>query len=678
MGRPGMAVVGSGVLVCLLFGAAALGAGAATRSGSPAPSQATAARVEGVRALPTRARSLLRHRLPDARRGTVQLATNWSGEVQLSSDTTSVAGSWTVPALVPSTPVRFAATWVGIGGFSGPTLIQTGTAEVTATGEVGYSAWVEVLPTPSWTVTLPTTPGGSSSFVVAPGDTMAASVTESAPDLWQVTISDLTAKWTYRNSFAYSVSADSAEWITERPTLLTTTQHTTVLATLADYGSTTFTHLAVASGGASSAPTHLTPIRMVDTGSVISAPGPVSWASSATGVSFTDSYLTVPERIYGQSADATAAAELEHQFTYEAGDCPGSPTAGRPVVLATDATFPDALASAYLAGVLGTGTLLTAPGSLPPATLAAIRDEGITDVYVVGGPLAVSTAVVTQLTHTPAYSCGGAAPLPATASVHVTRIAGPTAYDTAFDLATWSGTAPGSLDLSGAYGVVNAAGGDGAYNVTAGTASTSAPSGALRTAILATGKGFQDAESASTLAYADHLPVLLTTPSSLSPQALAAFEDLGVRQVLLMGGPDAVSDAVSAALESHGLSVLRVAGADGTQTAIELARCELAPATSDQGVGWKGTGALTVARGDFYSDGLAGAVVAADGPGAGAPEPLVLTASPTSAGSYLLGFLQAAGTAGIGGSKVRGLTILGGPGAVTQTLANTMEVALLG
>lgn len=720
MNRPWrMAALMTGALGCLVWTTAAPVAQAAgstariattpasTPASTPATTPATGAtravRTAGSSALPAAARSLLRHRLPDlerparsstgraagsagtaapvattgAREGTVQLATNWSGEVQLGTGLTSVTGNWTVPSLVASTSLQFAATWIGIGGFSGPTLIQTGTVEGTSTGVVGYGAWVEILPTPSWTVTLTTTPGGTTTFLVSPGDAMHAAIAETGTDRWQITIQDVSGNWTYSHAFSYTVTANSAEWITERPTLFTTTQRSTVLATLADYGSTRFTQLTTSAGGGDAAPSRLTPVRMVDNGNVISAPGPVSSASS-TGESFTDSYLTVPSRIYGQTPDATAATELEHQFTYRSGACPGSSTSGRSVVLATDETYPDALASAYLASYLGTGTLLTTPASLSAATLAAIRDEGITHVYVVGGSLAVSTAVVAQLSSTSADGCGGTSPLPVTTTVQVTRIAGETAYDTAFDIATWIGPIPGSLDLAGAYGGVNGAGGDGAYNVTSGTASTSSPPGPLETAVLAVGNGFQDAESASTLAYADHLPILLTTPSRLSGQALDGIESLHIRQVLVMGGPFAVSDAVVTALEEHGVSVLRIAGADGTQTAIELAQCELGSASGNAGLGWRGTGRLTVARGDFYSDGLAGAVVAADGPGSASPEPLVLTASPTSLGNYLPGFLRSAGTTGIGGTRVRGITILGGPGALSQTMANTMEVSLLG
>ena len=381
-------------------------------------------------------------------------------------------------------------------------------------------------------------------------------------------------------------------------------------------------------------------------------------------------------RIAGPTPDATAAQELEHQFTAAAGECPGTATT-RPVVLATDASYPDALASAPLARALGTGTLLTPPVQLSTVTAAAIRAEGVTRVYVVGGPLAVSTSVVATLRSTPVAACGGG-PGPG-GQILVTRIFGQTEYDTAAQIATSAAAlgGVGAMDLAGAYQGSNATGGDGRDNTTAGTGSSApvAP-GALPTAVVATGKGFQDAESASTLAYAERLPVLLTTPTSLSAQASSAIGALGIRQVVVMGGQLAVSNAVAASIERLGVSVLRVAGSDATGTAVELAQLEEAP--SPTGAGWQGTGGLAVARGNGYSDGLAGAVVAADGPGSGAPEPLVLTETPTTLGAALTAYLLAAGSTGIGGLRVSHLTVLGGTLAVTQTAVDQMATDLTG
>lgn len=615
-----------------------------------------------------------------APRETTYTATlNWSGEEEAGSAITSVSGSWTVPA-VPSSPNQaMVSTWVGIGGLSTTApLIQAGTLSAVKTGGVTYyTAWYEMLPFAPYTVTTTAAVGGSPTFTIRAGDVMDVSITNVTGETWQIVIEDETAGWRYEQQFRYRSTEASAEWISERPADISGDRY--VFYTLPDYGTSRFTNMQVTrSHGTPVSPTTLVAIAMYDTtGVVISAPGPVS---PATGTSFTDHYLKVPSRVFGATADGTAAAELTTAFSSVAGDCPGPSATTRAVVLATDASYADALASSYLASVLGTGTLLTAPTGLTTATLEALRDEGITRVYVVGGTLAVSPAVVGQLKATHAYACGGDSVLADTQTVQVSRIGGATSYDTAAMIAeAVSASGIGSVDVAGAYAGMSPAGGDGLYNTTAGAASTAATStAAMRTAVLATGADFQDAESASTLAYADRLPILLTTPTALSAQAKAALADLGIEQVIVMGGPAAISNAVAGALQADGYSVLRIAGADGTQTAVELAECELGSSGAGVGFGWPATGGVAVARGNFYADGLAGAVIAADGPSRTSPEPLLLTESPNTPGPYLGAFLSQAGTTGIDGKAVTHLTILGGPFAVTPTVANTLSLDLIG
>lgn len=286
----------------------------------------------------------------------------------------------------------------------------------------------------------------------------------------------------------------------------------------------------------------------------------------------------------------------------------------------------------------------------------------------------MSTAVVGELTSTVADACGGTRA--ESTDIKVERIAGATEYTTAADIAeTPPASNVGTASFSKAYAGTNSAGGGGAYNETAGIGSPAPSSStALSTAIVATGAGFQDAESASTMAYAERFPILLTTPTRLSPQVSSAIAALKIRQVIVMGGQDAVSNAVVSSLEGLGVSVLRIAGATYSATSTDLARFETG-GTGD-GLGWAGIGSLSVARGTFFTDGLAGAVVAADGPSAASPEPLVLTLSPTKVGSALATFLDTAGTIGIGGARVSYFRILGGPLAITTTTISAMEADL--
>jgi putative cell wall-binding protein len=385
-------------------------------------------------------------------------------------------------------------------------------------------------------------------------------------------------------------------------------------------------------------------------------------------------------RIYGQDADGTAAAELASVFPPAGATCP----TGGNVVLATDQNFPDALSASYLAARLGTGVLLTPTGSLSSVTSVALRLEGITHVYIVGGPLAVSDAVVSQLQASQAYNCGGTVGITNASgpvNLAVTQVFGQTQYDTSQIVAQYFG--PGGVG-SGAFGggyptVVT---GTSAYNTTTGLSGTVAPASSVptSTAILATGQTFPDAMAASAMSYAEKWPILLTQQGSLSAQASSAIANLGIKQVVVMGGPVAVSDVVVTQLAGLGVSVLRIAGSDYTDTAQLLAQFELSTtingAGQPTGLSWANLGVtpntygVDVARGDFFADALAGSAV-----GGVNHAPIVLTLNPNTLGSGIPALFTA--EAGLTlPNHVDLVTILGGPEAVTPATASAVLSAI--
>jgi putative cell wall-binding protein len=391
-----------------------------------------------------------------------------------------------------------------------------------------------------------------------------------------------------------------------------------------------------------------------------------------------------PTSISGTDIDATAAAELAHAFPSGTSNCPTT----HDVILATDQNFPDALAASYLAQSLGTGILLTPTAGLSSETTQALRVEGIQTVYVVGGPLAISQTVLNELAATPAYSCGGGSTTGFDLTVQG-PIEGPTQYDTAEDIALTPGLAGvGTADVSGAYGSM--------YNDTTGTASAApATSTSLRTAIVVSGVNFPDASAASVMSYNDQFPVVLTDPNTLSTQTSATLTQLNIQQVIVVGGPLAVSDADVTAIEAlnSGISVLRIAGQDQTDTAQELASFELNQNAGSvhTGLNWGTTGAngwanqILVARGDFYSDALAGCLLGHVQGGTSHFQPLVLTENPSTIGQYLTGFLSAGGSAvGIDGlnlvagysGSIQSIQALGGPLAVAFTTITAMAQAV--
>lgn len=383
-------------------------------------------------------------------------------------------------------------------------------------------------------------------------------------------------------------------------------------------------------------------------------------------------------RTAGSTEDATAAQALLTAYPVNGGaGCPknlaaasflGSPA--RAVVLATNNTYQDALSASYLAGRLGTGVLLTSPGSLSASAASAIRIEGITEVYVIGGPAAISPAVISQVEGLTAYNCGGNTPVTSlvggAAKVQVVGpIYGQTADGTAAAVAQYFNTSGvGSVSVPGAYGM---------YNDTTGNSSSApATTEPLRTAILATNAGFQDAASASAVAY-QGFPLLLTPGASLGSQAQQAIVNLGIQQVIVMGGPLAISNSVVTQLQGMGVSVLRIAGQDLGDTSQMLAQFEqngTNVAGQQDGLGWGSSGTVLVARGDYFSDAITGSAVAGV-----THSPILLTLSPSSVSPSVITFLNNAGSNGAQ-FQVFELNVLGGPLAITQTTVSTLFAAL--
>jgi putative cell wall-binding protein len=371
-------------------------------------------------------------------------------------------------------------------------------------------------------------------------------------------------------------------------------------------------------------------------------------------------------RIFGQTADGTAAAELAAAFP---SGCPAS----KNVVLATDQNFPDALSASYLASKLGTGVLLTPTAALASETVTALRIGGINHVYVVGGPLAVAPNVVAALQQEPVYTCGGITPVtnPTTGAPvleTVTQVFGQTQYDTAQTVAQYFGATAGTGSFNSAYPTSTT--GTSAYNTTSGLSGTLAPAApGTATAILATGQTFPDAMSASAMSYAGQWPILLTQQASLSPQASAAITNLGIRQVIVMGGPIAVSDTVVTQLEALGVSVIRIAGTDYTNTAQLLAQFEL---STTNGLGWAvgHTYNIAVARGDFFADALAGSALTGLN-----HAPIVLTLNPNTLGSGIPGLFTAEHALSPP-NQVSNIVVLGGPIAVTPATVNALLASI--
>ena len=155
----------------------------------------------------------------------------------------------------------------------------------------------------------------------------------------------------------------------------------------------------------------------------------------------------------------------------------------------------------------------------------------------------------------------------------------------------------------------------------------------LRTAVLVNGLNPADAVSAGPLAWDEALPLLLTAPDQL-PQATRdalLLDDANhdpVEQVVIVGGPQAVSERVVRQLRELGMSVRRVAGPTRQETAIRVFEF------AEQKFGWV-LGHVNIARGDAPVDALAG------GPHAGRERaPILLTVSRDELGEVNREFLR--------------------------------------
>src|SRR5690606_34137158 len=140
------------------------------------------------------------------------------------------------------------------------------------------------------------------------------------------------------------------------------------------------------------------------------------WPANADGLSST--YFTiVPERTVGRIAGQTrfhTAAAVSRAW----GD-------GTDVVYVVNGRdYPDDLSAAARAGVYEAPVLLTRPDGIPGATAAALSRLAPTRIVVVGGPGAVSGAVLDQLR---GYA----------SSREVTRVSGGDRYGTAAAMAAY-------------------------------------------------------------------------------------------------------------------------------------------------------------------------------------------------------------------------------------------------
>jgi len=223
------------------------------------------------------------------------------------------------------------------------------------------------------------------------------------------------------------------------------------------------------------------------------------------------------------------------------------------VLVATGEMWPDALGAAALAGVSDAPILLTEKAGLPESVVAEIERLGASRAYVIGGAGAVSEAVKAELEGL---------------GLTVTRLGGADRYATARIVAEEVADVAGD-----------------AFD---------------DTCFVATGAGFPDSLAAGPLSAKTGWPLMLAGADGLDDDALVTLVDMGIKNVIILGGNAAVPAAVETELNTAfgNPNVSRIFGSDRYSTAVEVARYGVA----NCGLAFDG---MAIATGQTFPDALA-------------------------------------------------------------------------
>lgn len=292
--------------------------------------------------------------------------------------------------------------------------------------------------------------------------------------------------------------------------------------------------------------------------------------------------LGTAQRLSGANRYETAVRTSRERY-------PDSYCEGWWITVASGLGFADALSGSTLAGAAGGPLLLTDRTTLPAAARGEIarlakhdpaggNPDRPTKVFVLGGPTAVSDGVLRAIDAIP--------------DVDVERVYGANRYATS---AAVSRKAQAVLEsMVPTWGV-------------------------SKLAFVTSGVTFPDALAASPMATYNAAPILLTDPAGLSPDARAALIDLGITDVVIVGGTLAVSGKVETQLKTllGSTRVKRVFGIDRYQTARRFA--EWASDLYETPVGTDAPGSallwplypesIGLASGKTFPDALAGGVM---------------------------------------------------------------------
>lgn len=189
------------------------------------------------------------------------------------------------------------------------------------------------------------------------------------------------------------------------------------------------------------------------------------------------------------------------------------------VIIARGDMFPDALAAVPLAGKYDAPILLTNTNTFTSVSAEEVKRLKAKDVYVLGTDDAIPDKVINEITEKTNIP---------NANIH--RIGGLTRYETAALIVE-------KLD-----------------------------SPDNKTAIIATGEDYPDALSAAAISYYQRMPIILVGKQEICSLAQEALKKLGIKNVILVGGPDVVGEGFETWFKNNGYEPTRLSGDDRYET----------------------------------------------------------------------------------------------------------------
>jgi putative cell wall-binding protein len=266
------------------------------------------------------------------------------------------------------------------------------------------------------------------------------------------------------------------------------------------------------------------------------------------------------------ASENVGAALAWSQATFADGTAPT-------VLLARDDLFADSLASGAAQGAASAPLLLTDGDVVDPRVQVELRRLGAETVVLLGGPVALSAAVVTQLE---------------SAGFDTERLRGATRVETAVAISQRFFPTPTRAIIARAF-------------------HTDEPT-----------QAFADSLATGAYSAATNKPILFTQTGVLTGATREYLRSTAITEVVVAGGTGAVSDAVVTELRGMGIEVRRISGENRFATAAAMAndRGFASAARAERVILTEG------ATPDAWADGFAAAIQSA---GSGAP--LVLSAN---------------------------------------------------